>query len=56
MPTFLIFKGGEKIGTVVGADPNKLKVRWLVTFQGNNPNADLHPASQAAIALHAESA
>ncbi|GAA6000320.1 hypothetical protein JCM10207_007960 [Rhodosporidiobolus poonsookiae] len=25
MPTFVVFKGGEKIGTVVGADPNKLK-------------------------------
>ncbi|GAA5858548.1 hypothetical protein JCM8547_007355 [Rhodosporidiobolus lusitaniae] len=25
MPTFILFKGGEKVGTVVGADPNKLK-------------------------------
>ncbi|KAK4705005.1 hypothetical protein P7C70_g1197, partial [Phenoliferia sp. Uapishka_3] len=25
MPTFLFFKGGDKIGSVVGADPNKLK-------------------------------
>ncbi|PRQ77853.1 hypothetical protein AAT19DRAFT_8921 [Rhodotorula toruloides] len=27
MPTFVLFKNGEKVGTVVGADPNKLKVR-----------------------------
>lgn len=27
MPTFMLFKGGEKVGSVVGADPNKLKVR-----------------------------
>lgn len=25
MPTFALFKNGEKVGTVVGADPNKLK-------------------------------
>ncbi|KAL8286512.1 hypothetical protein RQP46_004529 [Phenoliferia psychrophenolica] len=25
MPTFQFYKGGEKIGSVVGADPNKLK-------------------------------
>ncbi|GAA5841623.1 hypothetical protein JCM5353_002752 [Sporobolomyces roseus] len=25
MPTFLIFKNGEQIGKVVGADPNKLR-------------------------------
>ncbi|BGP06514.1 Peroxisome chaperone and import receptor [Rhodotorula toruloides] len=25
MPTFVLFKNGEKVGTVVGADPNKLK-------------------------------
>ncbi|GAA5951461.1 hypothetical protein JCM8115_005157 [Rhodotorula mucilaginosa] len=25
MPTFMLFKGGEKVGSVVGADPNKLK-------------------------------
>lgn len=27
MPTFYIFKSGEKMGSIVGADPNKLKVR-----------------------------
>lgn len=25
MPTFMLFKQGEKVGSVVGADPNKLK-------------------------------
>ncbi|BGP23258.1 thioredoxin [Rhodotorula toruloides] len=25
MPTFVLFKNGAKVGTVVGADPNKLK-------------------------------
>ncbi|ORY79361.1 thioredoxin-like protein [Leucosporidium creatinivorum] len=25
MPSFLFFKGGDKVGSVVGADPNKLK-------------------------------
>ncbi|GAA6059463.1 hypothetical protein JCM10212_005402 [Sporobolomyces blumeae] len=25
MPTFLVFKNGEQIGKVVGADPNKLR-------------------------------
>ncbi|KWU44271.1 thioredoxin [Rhodotorula sp. JG-1b] len=25
MPTFMLFKGSEKVGSVVGADPNKLK-------------------------------
>ncbi|GAA5833994.1 hypothetical protein JCM11251_003586 [Rhodosporidiobolus azoricus] len=25
MPTFMLFKNGEKVGQVVGADPNKLK-------------------------------
>ncbi|GAA5863754.1 hypothetical protein JCM3774_001146, partial [Rhodotorula dairenensis] len=25
MPSFIFYKGGEKVGTVVGADPNKLK-------------------------------
>ncbi|GAA6049795.1 hypothetical protein JCM3770_002165 [Rhodotorula araucariae] len=25
MPTFVLYKNGEKVGTVVGADPNKLK-------------------------------
>ncbi|POY70669.1 thioredoxin [Rhodotorula taiwanensis] len=25
MPTFYIFKSGEKMGSIVGADPNKLK-------------------------------
>jgi thioredoxin 1 len=27
MPTFFLFKNGEKIGEVVGANPNALKVR-----------------------------
>lgn len=27
MPTFIFMKNGEKVGSVVGADPNKLKVR-----------------------------
>lgn len=26
MPTFMVFKGGDKIETVVGADPAKLQV------------------------------
>lgn len=25
MPTFAFYKNGEKVGTVVGADPNKLR-------------------------------
>ncbi|GAA5983091.1 hypothetical protein JCM11641_004909 [Rhodosporidiobolus odoratus] len=25
MPTFVLFKNGDKVGTVVGADPNKLR-------------------------------
>jgi len=28
MPTFCFFKGGEKVGDVVGADARKLKVRF----------------------------
>lgn len=27
MPTFMFFKDGDEVGKVVGADPNKLKVR-----------------------------
>lgn len=27
MPTFVLYSKGEKIGQVVGADPNKLRVR-----------------------------
>ena len=26
MPTFVVFKGGDKVETVVGADPGKLQV------------------------------
>lgn len=31
MPTFLFFKEGIEIGKVVGADPNKLRVRSHVS-------------------------
>lgn len=53
MPTFMLFKGSEKVGSVVGADPNKLKVR---------PPASLVPPlpfltpfrTQAALQHHSE--
>ena len=34
MPTFIVFKDGEKIEEMVGADPQKLHV-WLIWLLGN---------------------
>jgi len=30
MPTFIIFKNGEKVGELVGANPQGLQVRTLI--------------------------
>lgn len=35
MPTFLLYKNGEQIGKVVGADPNKLRVSCFFFFSSH---------------------
>ena len=34
MPTFLLFKNGEKVGEVVGANPNALKTAIKGHYEG----------------------
>lgn len=34
MPTFFFFKGGEKVGEVVGANPSAIKVCLKIVFVG----------------------
>lgn len=36
MPTFVVFKNGEKVETVVGADPSKLQVRCVYASRCTN--------------------
>lgn len=55
MPTFALFKANEKIGSVVGADPNKLKASFgALSSSSKHQLTVLH--LQAALELHSESA